>query len=192
MPNRPTMTCADCNRPMWTGSGSLPQGQARCLDCRRASPAPKYRPRPRRSVECRHCGQDIPAERNANSIYCSPLCKVRAVNARRADVPRRQKRSPEFERRKNARRRQLAPVRSIDRLAIYERDGWRCGICSDPVDPDAKWPDRMSASLDHVVPVARGGLHVVENLQLAHLRCNARKGARVDSELLPWSDRRPA
>lgn len=50
------------------------------------------------------------------------------------------------------------------------------------MDPALKWPERMSASLDHVIPLAAGGPHTPENLQLAHLRCNAKKGARGGNE----------
>lgn len=62
---------------------------------------------------------------------------------------------------------------------VFERDGWRCGICGEPVDPNLKWPDEWSASLDHVLPLAAGGWHTVDNTQCAHLICNIRKGART-------------
>lgn len=71
------------------------------------------------------------------------------------------------------------PAETIFRLTIFERDRWRCGICRDPVDRDRKHPDPLSASLDHVIPLARGGTHSDGNVQLAHLACNIAKGARV-------------
>lgn len=60
---------------------------------------------------------------------------------------------------------------------VFERDGWQCGICGEAVDPEARYPDPMSASLDHVVPLSKGGAHTLENAQCAHLVCNLRKGA---------------
>ena len=63
---------------------------------------------------------------------------------------------------------------------VFERDGWVCGLCDEPVSRDAVYPDPLSASLDHVVPLSRGGAHSLENVQLAHLACNVRKGARED------------
>lgn len=69
----------------------------------------------------------------------------------------------------------------FDYREIYDRDGWVCGICSEPVDPDLAWPDPLSVSLDHVIPVSRGGRHVRENAQCAHLTCNVRKLDRVDA-----------
>lgn len=62
---------------------------------------------------------------------------------------------------------------------IFDRDGWCCGICAEPVSPESAWPDPLSPSLDHILPLALGGAHVRANVQLAHLACNVRKGARV-------------
>ena len=65
---------------------------------------------------------------------------------------------------------------------MYERDGWVCQLCIEPVDPELRYPDHMSASLDHVIPLSRGGHHTWENVQLAHLICNTRKCARIAEE----------
>ena len=68
---------------------------------------------------------------------------------------------------------------SINHREVYERDGWMCGLCAEPVDGSLAWPDPRSASLDHVTPLSLGGAHVLANVQLAHLGCNVEKGARV-------------
>lgn len=70
-----------------------------------------------------------------------------------------------------------ADAESFDYREVYERDGWVCGICQKPVDSELRWPDPMSVSLDHVVPVSRGGRHSRDNAQCAHLCCNVSKGA---------------
>lgn len=67
---------------------------------------------------------------------------------------------------------------------IFERDGWVCGICGDPVDRRLEWPDPMSVSLDHVFPVSKGGEHSRENAQCAHLRCNVRKSNAVQVDAM--------
>lgn len=66
---------------------------------------------------------------------------------------------------------------------IYERDGWVCQLCWVPVRSDLRYPDPQSASLDHVIPIARGGTHTPENVQLAHLVCNQRKQDRMPEEV---------
>lgn len=76
---------------------------------------------------------------------------------------------------KRAKRLQVL-VGSIDVVAIW--DG-RCGICGLDLDPNLRFPDRLSKSIDHIVPLARGGTHTQDNVQWAHLGCNSAKGARL-------------
>jgi 5-methylcytosine-specific restriction endonuclease McrA len=80
------------------------------------------------------------------------------------------------ERRQQEKRRRRAQVRgafvadiSLDQL--YVRDRGLCGICHLPVP-------RSEASVDHIVPLVRGGAHAPWNVQLAHRLCNSRKGAK--------------
>ena len=48
------------------------------------------------------------------------------------------------------------------------------------MDFDRKFPDPWSATLDHIVPIAKGGDPAdINNLQLAHLQCNRMKAARA-------------
>lgn len=71
------------------------------------------------------------------------------------------------------------PAESFDSREVYERDGWICGLCGKPVPQDATFPAKSSASLDHIMPLSRGGHHVRENTQCSHLGCNMRKGSQV-------------
>lgn len=55
-----------------------------------------------------------------------------------------------------------------------------CAICGRPVNFDLVFPDPWSPTLDHIVPIAKGGDPAdINNLQLAHLQCNRRKAAKV-------------
>lgn len=80
---------------------------------------------------------------------------------------------------RSALKRGAAAAERFTVAGIFERDGWTCGICLEPVEAGLVWPDPMSASLDHVVPLSAGGAHTPENVQCAHLVCNTRKGARL-------------
>lgn len=50
-----------------------------------------------------------------------------------------------------------------------------CGICNKLIEADFH--------IDHKTPLAKGGLHVVENLQLAHSSCNLKKRDKLDFRL---------
>jgi 5-methylcytosine-specific restriction endonuclease McrA len=63
-------------------------------------------------------------------------------------------------------------VERVDREAVAERDGWVCSICGGEVT-------RATWSMDHVVPLAKGGPHTYANVALAHLVCNIAKGDRL-------------
>lgn len=71
---------------------------------------------------------------------------------------------------------------SIDALTVFERDGWICIICKDPIDPKKRCPDWKAATIEHLIPLAHGGTHTWSNVAPAHLICNLRKG---DSILMP-------
>ena len=67
------------------------------------------------------------------------------------------------------------PWERFDPVDVFERDDWTCGLCGDPVDPGLEYPDPMSVSLDHIVPIIQGGGHLLDNCQCSHLTCNLRK-----------------
>uniref|UniRef100_A0A6H1ZSI7 Putative homing endonuclease n=1 Tax=viral metagenome TaxID=1070528 RepID=A0A6H1ZSI7_9ZZZZ len=57
---------------------------------------------------------------------------------------------------------------------IYERDGWICQLCKKKVNRRLKYPNPLSKSLDHIVPLSKGGAHSRANVHLAHLSCNVK------------------
>jgi 5-methylcytosine-specific restriction endonuclease McrA len=82
---------------------------------------------------------------------------------------------------RRARKRGASTVEKIDLVEIWERDQGICWLCETSIDVDLSWPHPMSQSLDHVVPLAKGGDHSRANVALAHLVCNLRKGAKLPS-----------
>lgn len=63
----------------------------------------------------------------------------------------------------------------VDRNAIIKRDGRLCYLCGIKV----KWRE---VTLDHVIPLARGGAHTANNLRVACGPCNYRKQHRLLDE----------
>lgn len=55
-----------------------------------------------------------------------------------------------------------------------------CGICGRPVDYSLKYPHPLSACIDHIIPLAKGGHPSdINNMQLAHWCCNRQKSDKL-------------
>ena len=55
-----------------------------------------------------------------------------------------------------------------------------CAICGQPVDFSYKYPHPLSPSVDHIIPIAKGGHpSALSNLQLAHRWCNRQKSDKL-------------
>lgn len=72
-----------------------------------------------------------------------------------------------------------APYEPINDKKVYLRDGWICQHCKKRVNKRLKWPDPLCASLDHIIPLSKGGTHTYSNVQLTHLSCNFAKKISV-------------
>lgn len=169
---RPTVPCAVCGSLMWQDNrfplDEQPPGRT-CQPCRRAQRDARSKSGASRNIfTCEACGKTWrrPPTRGQVPRWCSLRC------ARRTYARRREGRT------------RAAWVEEVHLAQLAERDGWNCGICGRKVDRSLAHPDPMSASLDHIVPLAAGGLHERANAQLAHLRCNSVKGARATGNQL--------
>ncbi len=68
-------------------------------------------------------------------------------------------------------RRELA----FNRRNIYRRDAFQCQYCGGK-------PGLKHLSIDHVIPISRGGATTWENCVVACVRCNTRKGNRTPEQ----------
>ncbi len=71
----------------------------------------------------------------------------------------------------------------IEPERLFERDRWTCGLCHRSIRPALRYPHPQSATIDHIVPMSRGGHHVWDNVQAAHFRCNMVKNSKVEGQL---------
>lgn len=163
-----------------------PNGDPFCGRCKLAKPVGEYSANRRRS--------------DGIAIYCKPCSYIkkqewRASHPEYSDPPR----LPELIREDGRKWRAKNPGKVRDQAALYrarkvaatverfsvqgifERDGWSCHLCETQIDRELTYPDPMSASLDHVVPLSRGGAHSRRNCAASHLICNVRKQARVEA-----------
>jgi hypothetical protein len=72
---------------------------------------------------------------------------------------------------------------------VGARDGWRCWLCDEPVDPQMSVNDPRGPSVDAIVTKAqaksnRGRSREQPAERLAHRACNTRKGAVA--AVVPW------
>lgn len=139
--------------------------------------------------ECASCGELFsarPGGLGKPRSTCSKAClQAHRVAQERDRIGRL---TAEQRDRRNAKRREYAAVRRAQErgaeaeqfkaVEIFDRDDWSCGICTETVDPNLRHPDPWRASLDHVIPLARGGQHTRSNTRCSHLICNIRRGHR--------------
>ncbi len=71
------------------------------------------------------------------------------------------------------------------RERFYLSQKGKCKLCGGrmpPLDiaPEALHNPDQYASLDHIIPLSKGGSSKVTNLQLTHMRCNGEKGDTIE------------
>lgn len=67
----------------------------------------------------------------------------------------------------------MQPIGRLMIERLLKRQGHLCGICSAWLFEGDPW------HVDHIIPVARGGRHREDNLQVTHAKCNLAKGAKL-------------
>ena len=154
---RALILCPRCGQEFWpwvNGDHAL-----KFCGCPVARKVKVKRPKP--TAICLWCQVVFTVVRSRRQKCCSRTCRNRYQSKAR-----------------KLRLRGLKPnVVSAKRL--HRRDGGICGLCLKPVDPAIRYPHPGAATVDHIVPITRGGTQDDDNLQLAHARCNTSKGNRV-------------
>lgn len=118
---------------------------------------------------CIECGNRFKGSR-IGLKYCSDKCK-RRHNNRYKEISRRKKIMENGE-----------VDYSISLQQLAKRDKYICHICGERVDMKADTNADMYGSIDHVIPVSKGGTHTWDNVKLAHRACNTIKGAKSPYE----------
>ena len=68
-------------------------------------------------------------------------------------------------------------VENVDVRVLVKQQDDRCSLCGD-VFVGVR-PNPLSVSLDHTIPLSRGGEHSYANCTAMHLGCNVKKGAKI-------------
>ena len=130
-----------------------------------------YVPLPPKEIACVICNvkATYQGKGSGHRKYCDGCAREVASRAHKLQTRKRNLRL------KTVRREPYTP------LQIYKRDKWVCGICDKPINPKLKHPHLHSKTIDHVIPLSKGGADAPDNLQPAHLICNSYKCDNVVS-----------
>lgn len=79
---------------------------------------------------------------------------------------------------KRARDAGCTTVERVERDVVLDRDGWVCYICGTDTKAATSPFDASSPTIDHVIPLSRGGEHTYANVRCACLHCNSSKADR--------------
>jgi hypothetical protein len=111
------------------------------------------------SIKCKECSKFF-ATTNTSRKYCSHKCMTK-YRDRRKEVTRRERVLSNGDVHKDI---------SIERL--IKRDKGICYLCNEKVNINVDSNDNFYPSIEHVIPIAKGGTHTWDNVKLAHRYCN--------------------
>lgn len=121
---------------------------------------------------CKNCGKEYRLTKDyKGKIYCSNKCAKKYENKQK-DFKRRNrlKENGEYD-------------SSITLDKLFKKDKGICKICGKKCDyEDYVYDDKGTfiagdnyPSIDHMIPISKGGKHIKSNVQLAHRKCNSIK-----------------
>lgn len=137
---------------------------------------------------CKVCGCDYTIKQymertgmtyERNSGFCSPECRDKHKKALR----KLHHSKGQDNNRKRARIYGCKYERGITLKKAVERLGLTCALCGKPCN----WNDRSYGkycgayypSIDHIIPMSKGGGHTWDNIQVAHIICNSKKETTI-------------
>lgn len=114
--------------------------------------------------ECIECNQVMDRRECGKSRLCS-RCKSDRVDSMKCKL-------------KSQRRQKIktATIERVVRRKVFEADRYHCWICLGICRREYDSNDPASPTIDHVVPLAKGGKHSYANCRTAHAICNSLKG----------------
>lgn len=111
---------------------------------------------------CQECGREFHPT-TSRQVCCSKRCQNKRTN-RMKDKRIYQNGTPDC---------------SISLTRLYMRDMGVCALCGRHIDFDGDSNGAHYPSIDHIVPLSKGGIHSWDNVQLACRECNTAKGNKT-------------
>lgn len=113
---------------------------------------------------CKVCSNHFLTQSSATGTCCSAICTAANKRSKRVDAGARRRA-----------RKRGAYVRPVKRLAIFKRDKYRCHICKKLTNPKKCVPHPKAPTIDHIIPLAKGGTHEPANVATSCFQCNCLK-----------------
>lgn len=140
-------------------------------------------------IKCKHCGKQC-KKRRWNSLtpkYCSRSCFFASIRSNTTEQERQQRREYARNRGGTTHRKRCRKFggfynAKVTRLAVLDACSWRCYICGHKVSDDVAATRDRKATIDHVVPLEKGGPHDWQNVKACCRKCNIAKQAKWDGQ----------
>lgn len=119
-----------------------------------------------RMTSCDYCGKKVKrslAKKNGGKDYCSEECTKRIANLRHDKRIYRNGK----------------PDLSINLFSLFKRDDGICKLCGRMTRFTGDIQSEEYPSIDHIIPISKGGKHEWNNVQLAHRGCNDLKSDKI-------------
>ena len=124
----------------------------------------------RKCIVCRESFQPQSTNYNCCSLACSNTQGWITKRLNNPDMKKRRINKKRVRLRKHI-------LEKFDREEIFERDNWTCQICGKRIYRyrNIKHYHNRKPSMDHIIPLSKGGMHERKNVQTACLECNSLK-----------------
>ena len=117
----------------------------------------------------------------SNPGYCSSFCKKKQASIK-GQEHRKKSHTHSSKHYSRARKLGLSRERGITLKKLIERNGLTCAICGLPCFYEGDGKSDLYPSIDHIIPMNKGGGHTWDNVQIAHRLCNSNKRDYIGEE----------
>ena len=118
-------------------------------------------------VTCTVCHKTVWVEQHPDRKFCSDACMRKGPNATRS------KRNARHRRRLREKSREIHQTICLDQLMKKHRN--RCRQCNTLCVKPEGYNHPNEGTIDHIMPVSKGGFHLWNNVQLLCRQCNTAK-----------------